>query len=243
MPPNNSSNPTPASPTPVESSSNSTGLSPQYDFIMNSGQQAKPPAKFSVSKMSKPVMILVGVAVVLILVAVGSVILSNLSSKSSKPYVDALSRSTEIVRISDLAKTKMKDADTLALLTTASTVLASEQLQLNSYLKSTGEAINPKLLSGYLNSQSDKSLETAAQNSNLESTYIIYLKSGLSGYLSSLKTAYAGAGTQGKLLITKFIDSTKALLLAPQFSTQWPNRSCVLLGPGLPASLTGRSKR
>ena len=193
---------------------------PQYDFIMNSGQPAKPSRKFSAPKLPKLVLIVIGAFVLVLILAIIVGILNSAGKGDTKAYTDIISRSAEIVRVGELAKTDIKDLDTLALLTTTNTALASEQTQFAAYLASTGTSVDPKLLNGYLNSETDKGLETAKQNNNLEKTYVIYLKGSLDGYLGALKSTQTGASANAKPILAGAITSTEALLSAPQFSTQ-----------------------
>lgn len=185
---------------------------------MNSGQTPPKKSGFSAPKLPKPVMLLVISLAVLIVGLIFVAVLSSTGKLNSQPYVDVLSRSKEIIRVNDLAKEKMKDTDTLALLTTTSAALTSEQADINSYLGSAGAAVDPNLLGGYQNSDTDKGLEKAAQNNNLEDTYTIYLKGSLGGYLEALRSAHQGASSDAKLILGEAIVSTQILLTAPQFN-------------------------
>jgi len=165
--------------------------------------------------MPKPILLLLGAVAVLIIFVVVAVVLSSIGKDSTKAYIDIMSRSAEIVRISELAKADVKDADTLALLTTASVALSSEQSQFSSYLQTTGQTVDPKLLTAYLNTETDKGLQNAVAGGNVEETYITYLKGSLNGYLNSLKTAQKDAGAKAKPIISVAIASTEALLASP----------------------------
>jgi hypothetical protein len=116
-----------------------------------------------------------------------------------------------------LAKTDIRDSDTLALLATSTAALTSEQQTIGAYLAKSGQAVDPKLLTKYQNPETDKGIQTAVQNSNLESVYLDYLKGSLNGYLSSLKVAYPTATKEGKVVIGGAITSTETLLSSPLF--------------------------
>ena len=196
----------------------SSSPNPQYDFIMNSGQPAPPSHRFSAPKLPKLVLIIIGGVVLIILLIIIASILGSAGKESSKPYLDLMSRSAEIVRVGELAKPDMKDPDTLALLTTTNTALSSQQSQLGSYLAGIGTKVDPKQLTSYLNSETDKGLQSAIQNNNLEEAYAIYLKGSLDAYLSVLKSLGGGSDVASKQILAEAVASTEALLSAPQFT-------------------------
>jgi len=195
----------------------SSSPNPQYDFIFNSGTSAPKQSKLPVPNLPKPILIIVGALIALVLFVIVAIILSSANSGKATGYTDLLARSTEIVRVGEIAKKDVKDLDTLALLTTTNTAVGSEQTQIATYLASTGTKVDPKQLGGYLNSATDQGLASAVQNNNLEEAYITYLKGSLTGYLDALKTTYSTAGTNGKTVLAGAITSTETLLSAPQF--------------------------
>lgn len=146
--------------------------------------------------------------------------MGGLGGVKTQAYIDIMSRSSEIIRVSDLAKSDMRDPDALALLTTTSTTLTSQQSQFGFYLANAGEKVDSKLLNSYQNSDTDKGLASAKQNSKLTEAYITYLKGSLNGYLQSLNSAYRTASNRAKPIIAESITSTKVLLSSPQFTAQ-----------------------
>jgi len=197
--------------------SNPSSPNPEYDFIMNSGQTAPKQSKLPMPKLPKLALLFLGVVVALILAIIIVSVLGSTGKTDTKPYIDIMSRSTEIIRVNDLAKKDLRDADTLALLTTANAALASDQAQFGLYLGSLGQEVKPELLTAYLNNETDKGIETATQNNSLEEAYVTYLKGSLDGYLGALKSTQQNAGPNAKAIITGSIASTEALLAAPQF--------------------------
>jgi hypothetical protein len=198
---------------PLNSQSPAGAPNPQYDFIMNSGAPApKQKAGFSAPKLPKLVGIIIGILVLLVILIIAISVISSSGKSSAEPYVDAMSRSAEIVRVNTLAKAEIRDSDTLALLSTTSAALTSEQQSIASYLAKTGQVVDPKLLTKYQNPETDKGIQTATQNSNLESVYLDYLKGSLNGYLNSLKSAYATTPNEGKAIVAGAITSTETLL-------------------------------
>jgi hypothetical protein len=193
---------------------------PQYDFIFNSGQPAPKHSKLPLPNLPKPILLLLSALVLLILVIIVGMILSSAGKADTKPYVDLMSRSAEIVRVSELAKKDLHDSDALALLTTTTTALGSEQTQLGLYLAGLGTETKPELLTSYLNTETDAGIESAVKNNTLEKTYSAYLKGSLDGYLSALRNVQPSADSKAKPIITEAIASTEFLLKSPQLASQ-----------------------
>ena len=191
-----------------------------FDFITKTDPPSPKKKGLKLPNLPKPVLILLGASGLLLIVIIIAVILGSVGGVKTQAYIDVMSRSSEIIRVSDLTKSKMKDPDTLALLTTTSTALSSQQNQFGAYLANTGEKVDPKLLSSYQNSDTDKGLASAEQNSKLTEAYVTYLKGSLNGYLGSLNTAYGPASRTAKPIIADAITSTKVLLSSPQFTAQ-----------------------
>src|SRR3990167_3104428 len=214
MPPQNQPTPPPAPVTPGQPTPPVTGS--QYDFIINANQKPKFPRQM-LPKLPKPMLILLAVLVLLIVFIVISMVLGNAGKKEAKKYIDLMARSSEIVRVGEIAKKEIVDPNVLALSTTVGAVAYSDQGQLNLYLQGIGQKkIDKKLLSAYLNSDTDKGLVAADQNNQLDKTYLIYLRGSLDEYLTALKSAQAGADRKAKLVLTRAIANTETLLSAPQ---------------------------
>lgn len=200
---------------PLNSQNPNQAPNPQYDFIVNSGPAPKQKAGFSAPKLPKLVLIILGALLIIVLLIVAISVISSSGKSSAEPFVDAMSRSAEIIRVNTLAKADISDTDTLALLSTSTASLTSEQQSIGAYVAKSGKAIDPKLLTKYQNPETDKGLQTATQNSNLENVYLDYLKGSLNGYLNSLKTAYPTANNEGKVVLAGAITSTETLLASP----------------------------
>ena len=114
--------------------------------------------------------------------------------------------------------TNFKVKAPLPLLPPPTPALGSERTRLGLYLASLGQEVKPELLNSYLNSETDKGIETAIKNNSLEKTYTAYLKGSLTGYLSALKSVQPSADSKAKPIITSAIASTEALLAAPQLA-------------------------
>lgn len=185
---------------------------------MNSGPPPQKKAGFSAPKLPKIVLIVLGVLMLAVILIIALSVISSSGKSSTEPYIDAMSRSSEIIRVNTLAKTDIRDSDTLALLATTTAALTSDQQSIGAYVAKSGQAIDPKLLTKYQNPETDKGIQTAVQNSNLEKVYLDYLKGSLNGYLNSLKAAYPSANNEGKAILAGAITSTETILSAPLFN-------------------------
>ena len=214
MPPQNTQPPSQA--LLVESGQNSTGPAGQFDFMMK--DQPKQPGRLNglLATLPKPAKIALAALGTLFVL----VILYALFFGGKTTNVDQLTavaaRAQEIVRVSALAQTGSQNADTRALAATTSGVLASQEQQLKSYLKTSLVKVDAKKLSAKLDKNTDAALASAQQNNNYDQTYFKYLKTSLANYQSDLATADKGAGKKAQAILGAAYASVQTLLSAPQ---------------------------
>lgn len=193
---------------------------PQYDFILKNGENRpkKLGLKLPFSNLPKP--ILIGLAAVFgfFLIIILLSLLGGRGSGTSDKYLRVMARAQEIARVSDLVSAKSASSDTKSLAITVSTSLNSEQNQLGAYLKSAHLKYSSKSLAIYLNKNTDASLNAAAQNNSLDQTYFGYLKTQLSAYQSSIRTAYQSAGQAAKPILYSFLASVQTIMASPQLA-------------------------
>jgi hypothetical protein len=110
--------------------------------------------------------------------------------------------------------------NTTNLATTTSNVLGSEQEEVLVYLKKNHKKILTKDLDIYVNKKVDAEIQDAAQNNRLSEYYSSYLKSKLTTYQASVKTAYDGSSSAKlKAILQDSYSSTKTILSAPQLAS------------------------
>ncbi|PJE65724.1 hypothetical protein COU91_00180 [Candidatus Saccharibacteria bacterium CG10_big_fil_rev_8_21_14_0_10_47_8] len=189
---------------------------PSYDFIYKDPPKPKR-GPFKLPNMPKPMLLLVGGVIVLVLVIIIAVIVGRGSNDSQK-YIELMSRSQEIVRVSDIVKPLTKNTDTLSLIATTEAALSSEQSSLSNYLATNGTKVGVKDLTLYLDKTSDDKIQAATQNNNLDSTYAKYLKDQLNSYLSQLQSTHKVAGKNAKVILDNAISSTETILNSPLLS-------------------------
>ncbi|MEX2006713.1 MAG: hypothetical protein WD877_00855 [Candidatus Saccharimonadales bacterium] len=197
MPPQQTTNPQSPGPLPSD----------QYNFILNN--QSKPPGRFRlpVPNLPKPAKIILGAVLGLFaFIIIYSIFFG--SGGNRQPLADAIGRSTEIVRVTEIAKADLSDTN-LALAATTQSVLSSNNSQLTKY--ASGEATS------YLDNSIDAQLASAASNNQLDSTYIAYLVENLTAYDSALAAASQNASEDVRPLLDEARRSIQTILSAPQF--------------------------
>lgn len=190
---------------------------PSYDFIYKDPPKPTKGGLLRLPNLPRPILLLVGAGVVLILAIIIALIASR-GNSNSQGYIELMSRAQEIVRVSEVVKPLTKNTDTLSLISTAEITLSSEQSSLSSYLATNGTKVSAKNLALYLDKNSDTEIQTATQNNNLDSTYATYLKAQLNVYLGQLQSTHKITGKKGKVILDNAISSTQALLNSQQLS-------------------------
>ncbi len=188
----------------------------QFDFMMK--DQPKPPSRLgsllaSVPKPAKVILLIIGAFFVIVILYS---LLFGAKTTNSDQLVAAAARAQEIARVSTLAKTGSKNADTDALAATTAATASSQEQQIKSYLKTNKVSVSAKKLGVDLDKTTDTSLATALQNNNYDQTYFSYLKTSLVTYQNDLTAAYKGAGKNAQTLLNTSYASIQILLLAPQ---------------------------
>jgi hypothetical protein len=196
-----------------------TSPDPKFDFMLKNNPQPK--RGVPLPRMSKPVKIILGVIVGLILLTVISSLLSGRNSGANQPIINAMARDQEILRVTQLVQQQLRlqDPTTQALAATVSSVLSSDKQQLGTYLANNKAKPSLAVLAADLDKNADAQLQSASQNNNLDTAYAAYVKDGLTKYQSDLQTAYKSAGPKGKLILKSAFDSTTTLLGSSQLKS------------------------
>lgn len=190
---------------------------PQYDFIMNTGNQPKK------SKLGLPsgnstkqrVLIVAGGAGILLIV--GFIVMSLFGgSPSSKDNLTLLAQQqNEIVRIADAAQTAktIRNINTLHAATSIGVVLQSDQQQTIALL---AKKPSVKILSLKKSTKTDADLVTASQNNTYDETLLNTLQTQLVQYQQQLKKTYdASSSKKEKDALSAAYKNTGLLLTIP----------------------------
>lgn len=186
----------------------------QYDFILK--DSPKPPRNYPWSSLPKPVVLIAGVSLALMIGIVSFSALFGGRVSNGTQLMDLMARSQEISRVSTLAGQQASSADTKALAMTANESLSSGKQQITKYLKAHKIKIDVKKLNARLNKSTDAQLLSASQNNNYDQAYLSYLKTNLTDYNSALNTAYTGAPKELQATLKEAYSSNQQILSAPQ---------------------------
>jgi hypothetical protein len=188
--------------------------SPDFDFMLKS--QPKQRRRLAMPNLPKPVLIGLAVLLVLILLIVVSSVMSGRKTDKFQPFVSALARDQETLRITSFAQQlQLRDPQTQAMAATAANALASDKQQMIDYLQKNGTKVSPAALGADNDKASDTSLQTAAQNNGLDAAYVTYMKTALGKYENDLKIAYVSSGPKGKQILADASASVMTLLNSP----------------------------
>jgi hypothetical protein len=186
---------------------------PQFDFMLKDQPQPRRSLMPSLPKPAKIALIVVGGIILLIIVYS---LLSSRGKGSSQSFIGAAARAQETLRITALAQQQnLQDPQTQALAATVSAALSSDEQQIIGYLANNHIKPSKAQLAAALDRTSDTSLQTAAQNNNLDVAYINYLRGALAHYETDLQNAYKTAGPNGRTVLAGVSESTRTLLDSP----------------------------
>jgi hypothetical protein len=188
--------------------------SPDFDFMLKDQPQQR--RGLRLPNFSKPVKIILGVIIAIILLIIGSSALSGRGAGKTQPLLDVLARGQETLRITSYAQQlQLQDPQTQATAATVSSALASDKQQLIAYLAKNNVKVTPKVLAADADKSSDTSLQTAAQNNGADAAYLDYLRTALGKYETDVQRAYQTSGPIGKKLLNDISISTTTLLASP----------------------------
>ncbi|HZP55280.1 MAG TPA: hypothetical protein VFB03_00720 [Candidatus Saccharimonadales bacterium] len=164
----------------------STEPTSQFDFMLK--EPPKPKQGLSLPSGIAGKILVLGVALVVAVLLF--VLFFGNKNTGSKQVIDLMAQSQEILRINQLENLQFQNSDTKNLSATTSVTLESQQADLAAYLKKVKVKVSSKELVLRFNKNTDTQLQTAAQNNNLDTAYLLYLKNALTSYQSSMKTVY-----------------------------------------------------
>lgn len=189
--------------------------SPNHDFDFMLKEQPKA-RRLPLPGLSRPVQIAAGVVLAIIIIIIGSSLLSGRGKIDTKSYVDILARGQETLRVTSYVQTlQLQDPQVEAAAATVSGALASDKQQILDYLQKNHVKVDPKALAADADKTTDTSMQTASQNNNLDSVYKSYLRTSLSAYENDIRAAYPKAGSNGKAVLNAASISTTTLLTSP----------------------------
>lgn len=190
---------------------------PDYDFIMNSGQKpaSKPKLPAGNSQKSRILIVAAGAVLLLIVAIVVIALISSAGKAGQADLVKAAQQQAEIVRISELGTERAKGAAAKNLATTAGLSMQSDQAALQKALSKQGIKVNEKQLAAGKNQQTDTVLTTAEQSNKFDEVFTKTLQEELRAYQQTLKSAYDSASSESlKQTLTTLFEHAELLATA-----------------------------
>ncbi len=182
---------------------------PDYGFIFNDGQKAK--KGFSFPRLNIPKPVAIGLLVIVFFLILLTIL--SLRSGSLSPLFSVGARQTEILRVSSLASSNIKDPQNQSLISTVVATFSSAQKQ---SADSLGVKTTDSRFNTYQNKNIDSQLITAGQNGNYDTTYLTYLKQALSDYEQNIQASLSSASPSVKNLLEADLADAQNLLDSPQ---------------------------
>ena len=188
---------------------------PDFDFILKNDQSARRRLPLPTLNLPKPAKITLSAVAALFILIIIYAALSGRGSGNRQSIIAAIQRGQEIIRVTGVVDQQLQDPGTQALAATVSNTLSSEQKQLTDYLATSHTSVSSSQLDADTDKSTDSSLQSAAQNNNLDVAYVSYLQAGLSKYSSDIQTAYKSAGPNGRQILNDAYNSVQVLVAAP----------------------------
>lgn len=165
----------------------------QYDFILSHGEKPKRSFLPGGNSFKSRVLLVVGGAVVLMLVAFVVMSLFFKGSGQTDKLVSLAAQQTEIARIAELGAKNAKSPDTRNFAVTTSLALTSSGQDIKELLKKQGRKLDAKELAAKKNSETDKKLEAAANANRYDEVFLEILNSQLNSYKQAVKELHASS--------------------------------------------------
>lgn len=183
---------------------NQPPLPPNYDFILNNGQQNKGPAFFSTQDPRKRKLLAIlfaGVVITLVLVIVIAMFSSGGGSGDAIKRV--IAQQTEIIRIVEIAQKDARDPALRNQLATLLAVVGSDLQQTSNFANQNGIKLTPVELASAQDSALDDDLESAKQRGTFDDEVVVALEQKSESYKQALSAAINEAsGDQTRQLLS-----------------------------------------
>jgi len=187
----------------------------QFDFILKDPQKSK--KTFGIpSGVSKPVLILGGSIVVLVLALALGIILGHKGPNNSAQILNLMAQDQEIIRVTNANQNNFKDPNNLALSATTVASLTSQQTEFGKYLAKIGTKYKPEQLNALQNKQTDATLQTSVTNNNFDQAFDKFLQTSLEQYQASILSTAKNSTQNFNAILGGAYNSNKTLLSSPQ---------------------------
>lgn len=192
-----------------------------YDFFMKPGTpepvKSKLPIPLGGKGLKGKIMLAVGAGLVLLIITFLAATLLGGSKGPSDKLQEVVQEQTELIRVTDLAKTSARSTKTQVFATNVGLSLTTAKLQILPVAKKSGAKTDVKNLSGKQSSSTDKALKAATENNQFDELFTKTVTDQLTTYKKSLNEAYqATSNKKDKQTIKNAYDGAVLLLTSSQ---------------------------
>lgn len=190
-----------------------------YEFITNPQKPSRNPLLNPGSKNARIMVFAVGLLILLIIGIVFASFLSSSSNKGKADIVTVVQKQAELVRVSKIALQKSKDINTRGLAMSVNLSMSTQQTKLTSSLKTAGVKINNKVISQGNDPKTDALLTQAEQSNKFDTVFAELIDKELKEYQRAVKTAYDNnQGKKVRQILTEQYEHAN-ILAAPRKKT------------------------
>ncbi len=170
-----------------------------YEFITNPENNSKPPLFATGDAKSRIIIVALISIVSLLVILLGYNLLFAGKKSFAEEMVKPAAQQADLIAITTIGTEKVRDAKANKIMTTASSVLQSQNQKTLIILKDNG--VNSKLIAGYQDNKFEEVLSSAEASGKFEQTYLGIYQNRLDEYANSLKIVYAKASGKNKEII------------------------------------------
>lgn len=180
-----------------------------YDFIMDPSQRKQHVAPGG-GKNKIVVMLALGLVIITVIV-LGFVFITSIGKANNDDLVSLRAQQTEILRIIELGKKDLTDAELKNKLSSMQIFISSDSAQLNDLLGKRNVEITKEQLASKKDGDIDASLEKAKQEGSLDKVLLDEISEQSNNYYDTLKEALSSATTaKEKELLNTLISNIEA---------------------------------
>lgn len=214
-------NTTASKPLPIGGAPTSSGPSgPNYDFIMNAGNNRSNSWLVTASLKTRIIVVSVGILILLLIIWIGIALFTASASGNVQNFTALAQEQAELMRISQDPVNNAASDTTQNFAQTTELSMTSDQKTFLTYLKALGSEPSPQVLAAQRSSRSDTQLAAAKQAGTYDQTYMAVAQKDLNTYATGLKRAFAATSNleERKLLNNAYQHAQLLIALSKQNS-------------------------
>jgi hypothetical protein len=190
-----------------------------YEFITNPEVSHKKSLFNSNDTKSKVIIVAIVAIVAILVLIIGYNLIFGGKKSFAEEMIKPAAQQTDLIAITAIGTEKVRDSKANKIMTTASSVIQSQNQKTLVILKNNG--INSKSITQYQDKKFEEVLTSAEASGKFEQTYLGIYQNRLDEYANSLKVAYAKAKGKNKEEIGEMYKQLENLSL----NSENPNNS------------------